>query len=168
MKSKTISLLLIPVNIILCILVFNSVNGHIKFEENAKLRIKENIQKLKDLREIQKGYKRTYGIYADNFTTLQEFLKSGKVPTVTSIGIAPEGMSEEEAIKKNIIRRDTIYVNAKDEIFNDIYIKSRDKNFTININEIHLLPDSDIEYNIDAGMIEKGKAFVPVFEIAAQ
>ena len=58
MKAKQIVLLLIPINILLFYLVYNSIDSEIKFQEIAEVRLDENIQKLKDLRQLQIAYKK--------------------------------------------------------------------------------------------------------------
>ena len=167
MKAKHIALLLIPINIILFGCVYNSVNDYMEFETSAKIRISENIQKLKDLRQVQIGHKKAKGYYARDFNSLMLFLESGQIPTIKAIGEIPDEMTEEEALKLGLISRDTIYLNAKDNIFDEIYLRSRNKSFPLDIEKLHQIPQSEIEYNINAGTIEKGKVLVQVFEISA-
>ena len=57
MKAKSIALILIPINIILAFFVYNIINSEIEFNKAAKIRIAENVQKLKDLRQVQIKYK---------------------------------------------------------------------------------------------------------------
>ena len=49
MKAKQIALFLIPLNIILAYFVYNSINSELEFQKIAKVRIAENVQKLKDI-----------------------------------------------------------------------------------------------------------------------
>ncbi len=54
MKAKQIALILIPLNIILAYFVFNSIDSEVEIsEKQLKERIAENVQKLKDLRQVQ-------------------------------------------------------------------------------------------------------------------
>ena len=48
MNAKKIALILIPLNIILAYFVYNSVDSEVVFNEQAKERISENVQKLKE------------------------------------------------------------------------------------------------------------------------
>ena len=57
MKAKQIALILIPLNIILAYFVYNSINSEVEFQKLAKVRIAENVQKLKDIRAVQISYK---------------------------------------------------------------------------------------------------------------
>ena len=50
MKARQIALILIPLNLILAYFVYNSINSEVEFQELAKVRISENVQKLKDIR----------------------------------------------------------------------------------------------------------------------
>ena len=78
MKAKKIALILIPINIILFYFVYNSINSEIEFNKDASIRISENVQKLKDLRQIQVKYKQNKGIFADNFENLIGIPKTQK------------------------------------------------------------------------------------------
>ena len=154
MNIKRIVILLIPINIILAYYVFNSIKSEMDFQKIAKERIDENIQKLKDLRQIQIGFKKAYNKYANNFDELLTFLNNDSLPIIKSIGERPDTLSDQEALKLGIISRDTSYVLAKQSIFDKNYQKNRD--------------NTDYEYNINAGSIEKGKVLVQVFEISTE
>ena len=60
MNAKKITLILIPINIILAFFVYNSISSEVEFNEVAKERISENVQKLKDLRTLQIAYRFNY------------------------------------------------------------------------------------------------------------
>ena len=66
-----------------------------------------------------------------------------------------------------LISRDTLYVSAKESIFDENYIKSRDNKYPFDINTLSIIPFTEQQYNIDANVIEKGKVNVQVFEISA-
>ena len=53
MNAKKITLILIPINIVLAFFVYNSISSEVEFNEVAKERISENVQKLKDLRTLR-------------------------------------------------------------------------------------------------------------------
>ena len=59
------------------------------------------------------------------------------------------------------------YVSAKESVFNEDYLSSRDNNYPFDINQLSLIPNTNSEYNISADVIEKGKVSVQVFEISA-
>jgi hypothetical protein len=166
MKAKTIALILIPLNIILAYFVYNSINSEVEFNKEAKIRIAENVQKLKDLRQVQGKYKQAKGIFADNFESLTYFLKNDSMTIIKAIGETPDSLTEIEALELGIISRDTTYVPAKETVFNATYIDSRKNEFPLDINILSTVPHSDAIYNIDAGQVEKGNVIVQVFEIS--
>ena len=42
MKTKHIILILIPINILLAYLIYNSINSEVKFQDEAKIRLSQN------------------------------------------------------------------------------------------------------------------------------
>jgi len=172
MKAKTIALLLIPFNIILFYFVYNSINSEVEFNKAAKIRIAENVQKLKDLRQVQVKYKQTKGVFADNFESLIYFLENDSMPIVKATGETPDSlingiqMSDELALELGLISRDTAYVLAKETVFDATYMENRKNEFSLDINSLTSVPHSESTYNIDAGQVEKGNVIVQVFEIS--
>jgi len=172
MNAKKITLILIPVNIILAFFVYNSISSEVEFNKIAKERIAENVQKLKDLRTLQIAYKRENEAFADNFSSLMNFLQNDSTRIVKMEGVNDtlidgEEISDELALKLGLIKRDTIYVSAMESIFDENYINTRDNNYPFDINSLNIIPFTDKQYNIDANVIEKGKVSVQVFEISA-
>ena len=166
MKAKQIALILIPLNIILAYFVFNSIDSEVEFQKVAKVRIAENIQKLKDLRQVQIAYKKVNHTYANNFESLIDFLENDSMPIVKAIGETPDTLTDVQALELNIISRDTAYVLAKETVFDAAYLNSRKNKFPLNINNLISVPNSNTDYSIDAGQVEKGKVLVQVFEIS--
>jgi hypothetical protein len=166
MKAKQIALILIPLNIILAYFVFNSIDSEVVFNREAKIRISENVQKLKDLRQVQTKYKQAKGTFADNFESLTYFLENDSMSIVKAIGETPDSLTDVEALELGIISRDTAYVLAKETVFDAAYLESRKEEFLLDINNLTTVPHSNEVYNIDAGQVEKGKVIVQVFEIS--
>ena len=173
MNAKKITLILIPINIILAFFVYDSITSEVEFNKQAKERIAENVQKLKDLRTLQIAYKKENDVFADNFNSLLDFLENDSTTIIKSVGETPDSlvngkqMTDVQALEMGLIRRDTLYVSAKESIFDENYIKSRDNKYPFNINTISIIPFTEQKYNIDANVIEKGKVNVQVFEISA-
>tara|TARA_B100001758_G_C18314746_1_gene559861 strand:- start:195 stop:812 length:618 start_codon:yes stop_codon:yes gene_type:complete len=166
MTAKKIALLLIPINILLVYFVYNSISSEVKFQKISKVRLEENIQKLKDLRQVQISYKKVNNTYANNFESLIDFLENDSMPIVKAIGETPDTLTDAQALELNIISRDTTYVLAKETVFDAAYINSREKRFPLDINNLISVPNSELNYLIDAGQVEKGKVLVQVFEIS--
>ena len=172
MTAKQIAFLLIPINILLVYFVFNSIDSEVEFQKVAKVRIAENIQKLKDLRQVQIAYKKVNHTYANNFEALINFLENDSMPIIKAIGETPdtlingEQMSDEQALAMGLISRDTIYVLAKATIFDAAYLNSRKNEYPLDLNNFISVPNSNTNYSIDAGQVEKGEVLVQVFEIS--
>ena len=86
MNAKKITLILIPINIILAFFVYDSITSEVEFNKQAKERIAENVQKLKDLRTLQIAYKKENDVFADNFNSLLDFLENDSTTIIKSVG----------------------------------------------------------------------------------
>ena len=166
MKAKQIALILIPLNIILAYFVYNSINSEVEFQQVAKVRIAENVQKLKDLRQVQIAYKKVNNNYSNNFESLIDFLENDSMAIVKAIGETPDTLTDAQALELGIISRDTAYVLAKETVFDEAYLSSRNEKFPLDLSVLTSVPHSDENYLVDAGMVEKGKVVVQVFEIS--
>jgi len=166
MKAKQIALILIPLNIILAYFVYNSINSEVEFQQVAKVRIAENVQKLKDLRQVQIAYKKVNNTYSNNFESLIDFLENDSMAIVKAIGETPDTLTDAQALELGIISRDTAYVLAKETVFDEAYLSSRNEKFPLNLSTLTSVPHSNKNYSVDAGMVEKGKVVVQVFEIS--
>ena len=166
MKAKQIALILIPLNIILAYFVYNSINSEVEFQQVAKVRIAENVQKLKDLRQVQIAYKKVNNTYSNNFESLIDFLENDSMAIVKAIGETPDSLTDVQALELGIISRDTAYVLAKETVFDEAYLSSRNEKFPLDLSALTTVPHSDQNYSVDAGMVEKGKVVVQVFEIS--
>ena len=76
-------------------------------------------------------------------------------------------MTDAQALELRLISRDTLFVSAKESVFDQNYIKNRDQKYPLDISSLENIPNTSISYNIDANVIEKGKVTVQVFEISA-
>ena len=166
MKAKQIALILITLNIILAYFVYNSINSEVEFQQVAKVRVAENVQKLKDLRQVQIAYKKVNNTYSNNFESLIDFLENDSMTIVKAIGETPDSLTDAQALELGIISRDTAYVLAKETVFDEAYLSSRNEKFPLDLSALTTVPHSDQNYSVDAGMVEKGKVVVQVFEIS--
>lgn len=116
---------------------YSSIMGPINFEETQKAR--ENVIKARliDIRKAQVEYRTQHnGQYTDNFDSLIDFIKNGKLPFILKEGVLSDeqlekGMTEAKAaaivrsgdaaaIAANGLqgfRRDTVWVSVIDTIF---------------------------------------------------
>jgi len=150
MKAKQIALILIPLNIILAYFVYNSINSEVEFQAVAKVRIAENVQKLKDLRQVQIAYKKVNNTYANNFESLLDFLENDSMAIVKAIGETPDSLTDVQALELGIISRDTAYVLAKETVFDEAYLSSRNEDFALDLATLTNVPHSNESYSVDA------------------
>ena len=141
MKAKQIALILITLNIILAYFVYNSINSEVEFQQVAKVRIAENVQKLKDLRQVQIAYKKVNNNYSNNFESLIDFLENDSMAIVKAIGETPDTLTDEQALELAIISRDTAYVLAKETVFDEAYLNSRNEKFPLDLSALTIVPN---------------------------
>ncbi len=158
--SKLIQAVMIIGIVILTVFIFRSIMRPEKFKLMASERRDVVVEKLKDIRTAQIAFKNVYGNYANDFDTLIDFLKNGKVPIVAKIGVAPDSLTEAQAIKAGLVKRDTVLVDAFGEVFKD--------NPQLNIVDLQYIPYSNKrKFEIHSGVIDRGGIKVPVFTVIA-
>ncbi len=126
MKKIIIQILLAAAALYLGYMCYESVQNPIQFQKLKKQRYDRVIQKLKDIRTAQDAFKSIHGTYTSSFDTLINFVKYDSLKTIRSIGELTddqleEGMTEQDALKKGLIIRDTIRVAALEELFGKNY-----------------------------------------------
>jgi hypothetical protein len=89
------------------------------------------------------------------------------MPIVKAIGETPDSLTDAQALELGIISRDTTYVLAKETVFDEAYLSSRNEKYPLDLTTLTNIPHSQELYSVDAGMVEKGKVAVQVFEISA-
>jgi len=139
---------------------YTSIMGPINFENAKKEREKAVIARLIDIRKAQIEYKNVYKTHAGSFTDLVKFLKEDKLPFLIKEGVLTDeqlekGMTEKEAVKKGLIRRDTIWVVAKDTLFGANY----------NVDDLANVPGTSVKFSMDTATLTSGSGYtVKVFE----
>jgi hypothetical protein len=132
----------------------------IKFEAQKKLRDEAIIARLIDIRKAQIEYKNRHKEHAADFDLLAKFLNEEKLPFLIKEGVLTDeqleaGMTEQEAVKKGIIKRDTMWVIAKDTLFGEGY----------KVEDLRNVPGTDIQFSMDTATIISGSGYViKVFE----
>jgi hypothetical protein len=154
--NRLIQTILVLGILVLVVFIFRSIMRPEKFRTMAEERREVVVEKLKDIRTAQIGYKNVKGSYAQNFDLLIDFLENGKMPIVAKIGVVPDTLTEAQALKAGIIKRDTVLVDAFKEIFKD--------KPNLNVKKLSFIPYSNNEkFIMDADTIERGGIKVPVF-----
>ncbi|MBO7495271.1 MAG: hypothetical protein J6T98_01855 [Salinivirgaceae bacterium] len=158
-----IHVLLAALIIFLAYATIQSIANPIAFQKEQQKRYAETVQKLKDIRTAQGAYKEVNGDYTASFDTLINFVKTGQFSIIRKIGEIPEDLlgqiSEQEAIKKGMIIRDTTKVSVLDSLFPANY----------KIDSLRFIPYSGgREFTMKKGVIETAsKLKVKVFEASA-
>jgi hypothetical protein len=148
--------------ILLGYMCYNSIMSSIEFDAVKDSREAAIKARLIDIRKAQIEYKNVFGVHAANFEELGKFLKESKLPFVVKVGELTDeqlekGMTEKEAIKKGLIRRDTFWVLAKDTLFYPEY----------NVDSMALVPVAGINarFTMDTATILSTSGYeVRVFE----
>lgn len=165
-KMKTvIQVALIAAAIVLAYLIYQSVERPIEFEKAKDVRYAATVQRLKDIRKAELAYKDVHEKFTGSWDTLLNFVKHDSLPIVRKIGMLTDSMidagwTEETAIKKGKIIRDTIRVSVLDTLFGH--------NFPID--EIKVVPvkDTVAQFHLGATTVKTGSGIiVPVFEAKA-
>ncbi len=154
MKNLILKIVLFAVIIVLGYMVYESINKPVRFKKERAQREVEVVQRLKDIRSAQSIFKQANNSYTPSFDSLIAFLKSGEIPVVK---LVPD--PEDTTFTKTI--SDTLgYVKVLDSLF------GKRKNF--NVDNLRYIPFSDgVEFEMDAGSIDRGGVTVSVFEAKA-
>ena len=163
--KTVIQIVLIVAAIILAYLIYQSVERPILFEKAKDERYDATVQRLKDIRKAQLAFKDVNGRFTGDWDTLITFVKQDSLPLVRKIGMLTDsmieaGVTEEVAIKKGLIIRDTIKVSVLDTLFGRSYP----------IEDIKMIPvqDTVAEFHLGATVLTTGSGIkVPVFEAKA-
>ena len=160
----TLKILLAVAVVLLAYMCYRSVMGPIEFDKTREQR--ENLIKARliDIRKAQIEYKNIHKVHAANFDELSKFLKDEKLPFLIKEGVLTDeqlekGMTEKEAVKKGLIRRDTIWVTAVDTLFGKGY----------NVDDLRNVPGANVQFTMDTATLTSGSGYtVKVFQCGVQ
>lgn len=163
---KKLILILVAVAVVaLAYVTVQSVLAPVSFDKK-QAEIELVLQKqLKKIATYEDAYKSVYDKYA-NKEELVDFLQNGRIFYIRAEGdytsaMRDQGLSEEDAARRGLIRRDTVWVNAKDSLLKD----------GTDLSKLFLIPNSDSVIQVVASTIEQevgdNKIQVPVFQASA-
>ena len=152
---------LIAVAIVLAFLIYRSIMQPVRFQREKAERTDVLVQRMKDIRKVQQEYKKAFGCYIPTGDSLILFLREGMVPYVKMVGTVPDSLTEEEAVAKGIVSRETFTENAFAVLFPD---KVEQKESFLS--HLMLIPfnESGKKISLEAGFISRSGYRVPVFE----
>ena len=156
----TLKILLAVAVVLLAYMCYRSIMGPIEFKDERDRR--ENLIKARliDIRKAQIEYKNIHKGHAANFDELSKFLKDEKLPFLIKEGVLTDeqlekGMTEKEAVKKGLIRRDTVWVTAVDTLFGKGY----------NVDDLRNVPGANVQFTMDTATLTSGSGYtVKVFQ----
>ena len=156
----TLKILLAVAVVLLAYMCYRSIMGPIEFKDEKDRR--ENLIKARliDIRKPQIEYKNIHKVHAANFDELSKFLKDEKLPFLIKEGVLTDeqlekGMTEKEAVKKGLIRRDTVWVTAVDTLFGKGY----------NVDDLRNVPGANVQFTMDTATLTSGSGYtVKVFQ----
>ena len=160
----TLKILLAVAVVLLAYMCYRSIMGPIEFKDEKDRR--ENLIKARliAIRKAQIEYKNIHKVHAANFDELSKFLKDEKLPFLIKEGVLTDeqlekGMTEKEAVKKGLIRRDTIWVTAVDTLFGKGY----------NVDDLRNVPGANVQFTMDTATLTSGSGYtVKVFQCGVQ
>lgn len=160
----TLKILLAVAVVLLAYMCYRSIMGPIEFKDERDRR--ENLIKARliDIRKAQIEYKNIHKVHAANFDELSKFLKDEKLPFLIKEGVLTDeqlekGMTEKEAVKKGLIRRDTIWVTAVDTLFGKGY----------NVDDLRNVPGANVQFTMDTATLTSGSSYtVKIFQCGVQ
>ena len=139
---------------------YKSVTGPIEYDDQKTIRDNAIIARLIEIRKAQIEYKNMYKTHAGSFDDLEKFLNTDKLPFLIKEGVLTDeqlekGMTEQEAVKKGLIRRDTVWVTAVDTLFGSGY----------NVDDMRNVPGANVQFSMDTATLTSGSGYtVKVFQ----
>lgn len=153
-----IQIALLAVSAVLAYFIYTGIQSKIEFRDLAESRRLVVQERLMNVVTAQKEFKTEKGRYAANFDELLHFLKNDSLTIIKAIGNVPDTLTEAEAVERGIVIRDTSLVPAS-TIFTE----------NIAVDSLRIIPFSGgNHFKMQAGVIEKNKVNVNVFEASAK
>ena len=156
----TLKILLAVAVLLLAYMCYRSIMTPKEFDAEKERRETLIKQRLIDIRKAQIEYKNIHKVHAANFDELSKFLKEEKLPFLIKEGVLTDeqlekGMTEKEAVKKGLIKRDTIWVTAVDTLFGKGY----------NVDDLRNVPGLAIQFSMDTATLTSSSGYtVKVFQ----
>lgn len=153
----TLKILLAVAVVLLVYMCYKSIMNPIEFNAEKEARDNAIIARLIEIRKAQIEYKNVYKTHAGSFNDLEKFLTTDKLPFLIKEGVLTDeqlekGMTEKEAVKKGLIRRDTIWVLAKDTLLGKDYDVA-------SMRYVPGVPGEKVEFSMDTTTLKSGSGY---------
>ena len=157
MKKTLIQVGLSLLIIVAGYLLYSSLNAPIVFATNLEARSAEVIQKLSDIRTIQRAYKIKNGSYTNNFDELIRFVKNDSLVYEIASGSADDSV----AVAEGRVTSFKISVAARDTLFSKR---------VVNFDELSIIPNSGgLKFDLGTKILTTESGVdVDVFEAKAE
>lgn len=122
MKKIVVNVILLLCTLGLGYACYTSIYSDIAFDEEKGAREKAVIARLMQIRDAQEEYKKTFGWYCGTMDSIIDFVKNGKtVDKIIKDGELTDdqlesGLTEKEAVRRGLIKRDTIWMTAAQKL----------------------------------------------------
>ncbi|MBQ2025398.1 MAG: hypothetical protein II215_02880 [Paludibacteraceae bacterium] len=118
--------LLIVAAVLLAWMTYDSVTTPIEFNKERFARELQVVSRLVDIRTAETEYRNLNGDYTASLDTLINWIKTTDAKIVLKEGVLTdkqleEGMTEKEAVKLGLIKRDTTYVPMAESLYGKNY-----------------------------------------------
>lgn len=125
----------------------------LEFQASFESRQKEIVQRLKDIREAERAYKRNYNKYTGSFDTLISFLKNDTLVYEKAMGSLDDSL----AVAQGRVKSETFKIAIKDTIFSGR---------NVNFDDLRYVPFSGgKEFELGATEVKtESSIIVPIFE----
>ena len=183
MKGRTIIQIVLGLVIVaLAVVLYNSIQKPMRFDNEYTKRRYACAEKLKAIRTLEDAYKLTYGTYCGSFDTLfgrlmnedsmrvvSKVINHNMIPADVDINEVPEL----EAVKKGYISRVEVFVNPVAKLREDgklpiIDATGHKRQLTdeeiLNLRYVPYPKGEKNEFELTSGVLEKSGLLVPVFE----
>lgn len=133
--------------------VYRIPTATLEFKDAFAMRQKEVVQRLKDIREAERAYKRNYNKYTGSFDTLIMFLKNDTLVYEKAMG----SLDDSVAVAKGLVKTEKVKIAIKDTIFSGRQV---------NFDDLRYVPFSDNkEFELGATEVKtESSIVVPIFE----
>ena len=161
--KRVFQIVLIALAVFLTVLAFRSIMRPEKFRMVYEFRKNEIRNRLVTLRVAQAAYKNEYKTFATDIDSLAHFVNHGTVAVVKIVGTIPEKMSETEAFKLGLIKKEVTRIPAKNKILeSDPLIEPYLKDF-------QFIPFTNgKKFEIQSATIASSTYTIPVYRIEVQ
>ncbi len=157
-----IQIILLAAVVFLGFKTFQIFETPLEFEAARTTRQAEVVERLKDIRTVQRAYLKQTGKFAGSFDELVNYYNNDSMMIVKIIG----DVNDSVAVAEGRIEEITTYIKISDTLLND-------KGADFTINDLKYIPYSDnatgalVEFAMDTATVEVGGLTRSVFEAKA-